>query len=132
LARSRNLSRTKIYPNGPGTPAYRFTRIMDELEKRWPDPSPHSAQAPEGRLLRMIDDERVKNLFEKERLRSALQNAIIALDDWTNTYASEFCDEERVKEAHDRIAEYGTIGYIASVVKQCRDALENKEISNNE
>lgn len=105
---------------------------MDELEKRWPVPAPLSAQAPEGRLLRQIDDERIANLFERERLRSALQEAIIALDDWTNSYAPEFCNPERVKEAQDRIYEYGTIGYIASVVTRCREALENKEKSNDE
>ena len=61
---------------------------------------------------------------ELQSLRAALKTAIIALDDWTNTYAPEFCDEERVKQAQNRLTEYGTLYYIATVVKQCRDALK--------
>ena len=59
-----------------------------------------------------------------EALRAALKNAIIALDVWTSTFAPEFCDEERVKQAQNRLTEYGTLYYIANVVKQGRDALK--------
>jgi hypothetical protein len=55
-------------------------------------------------------------------LRKALDAAILALDDWTNSYAPEFCEEFRVKMARDRIIEHGTLWYIATVVEQCRKA----------
>lgn len=59
-----------------------------------------------------------------EATEAALKSAILALDDWTNTYAPELCDEERVKQAQARITEYGTLAYIATVVEQCRNALK--------
>jgi len=68
-------------------------------------------------------------MSEVESLRTALKAAIIALDDWTNTYAPEFCDEERVKQAQNRLTEHGTLYYIATVVKQCSDALKGKEMN---
>jgi len=67
---------------------------------------------------------KIEDEDEGDALRNALKTAIIALDDWTNTYAPEFCDEERVKQAQNRLTEYGTLYYIATVVKQCRDALK--------
>jgi predicted RNA-binding Zn-ribbon protein involved in translation (DUF1610 family) len=52
-----------------------------------------------------------------ETLRAALRKSTQALDDWTATFASEFCAETRVKEAHDRIMENGgTLAYIAGIV----------------
>jgi hypothetical protein len=41
--------------DGPGSPARRFDALLQELEKRFPDPEPYSAQAPEGRYVAMID-----------------------------------------------------------------------------
>lgn len=58
-----------------------------------------------------------------EQLIDALKTSITALDDWLNTYASELCNEERVKEAYQRIHQYGTIGYIANVQLKNREAL---------
>lgn len=60
---------------------------------------------------------------DNERLRTALKRSMIAIDDWLNTEAEELCDEERVKQARARIAEWGTIGYIADVQAQNRKAL---------
>jgi len=61
----------------------------------------------------------------KKELRAALDRSRIAIDDWLNTYASEFCDEERVKEAGTRIREGGgTLAYIADVQEQNREALK--------
>jgi len=59
-----------------------------------------------------------------------MQEAITALDDWTNIYAPELCNEERVKEAQNRINEYGTLAYIAAVVDNCHEALkeDNEQI----
>lgn len=61
-------------------------------------------------------------------LREALERSKTALDDWINTYASEFCDEERVDEAGQRIREGGgTLAYLADIQKQNRDALKGAE-----
>lgn len=117
---------------GPGTVYARFGWLMDELDKRFPDPEPYSSSSlPEKRVLQDLDNERIRHLFEIEQLRSALNAAVIALDDWTNLYASEFCDEERVKEAQARIEQYGTLYYIASVVKKSRDALKDTSWQKN-
>ncbi len=61
----------------------------------------------------------------KKQLREALDRSRVAIDDWLNTYASEFCDEERVAEAGTRIRESGgTLAYIADVQEQNREALK--------
>ena len=57
-------------------------------------------------------------------LEKALTESVTAIDDWLNTYAAEMCDEARVKEARDRIQQYGTIGYIAHIQEANRKALE--------
>lgn len=93
---------------------------MDELHKRWPDPEPFSAQAGEDRAFKMIDEDR-------NSTQTALQSAITALDDWLNTYASEFCDPQRVEEAQTRLQEHGTIAYITDVTTQCRAALNRNK-----
>lgn len=62
------------------------------------------------------------NLKDKEVLTAALDAAILALDDWTNIHASDFCDEVRVAEANARVNERGTIAYIADTVQQCKEA----------
>jgi hypothetical protein len=64
----------------------------------------------------MIDDDRRSK-------DTALQAAITALDDWTNLYAPEHCNPQRVAEAKERVGSVGTIAYIADVVAQCRAAL---------
>ena len=62
----------------------------------------------------------------ERRLRAALDRSRIAIDDWLNTYASEFCDEARVAEAGKRIRdEGGTLAYIADVQQQNREALKS-------
>lgn len=41
---------------GPGTVSYRFTRLLDELEKRFPHPNPFdSTKTPEAYMLEAID-----------------------------------------------------------------------------
>ena len=60
-----------------------------------------------------------------EKTEAALRRSMVALDDWLNTYAEEFCDEQRVKEARERIKEFGTIGYIAEVQQQNHAALSS-------
>ena len=42
--------------NGPGTPYTRWQRIMEELERRFPDPQPYASSCPaEARYLEAID-----------------------------------------------------------------------------
>ena len=56
--------------------------------------------------------------------RGALEAASQALDDWLHTYASEFCNAERVRQSYERIAERGTIGYIAQVQQRINEVLK--------
>lgn|SRR5690606_33651388 len=128
MMRHKKIVRQMPTKKGSSTVYARFGWLMDELDKRFPVPEPYSSSSlPEKRVLQDLDNERIRHLFEIEQLRSALNAAVIALDDWTNLYASEFCDEERVKEAQARIEQYGTLYYIASVVKKSRDALKDTE-----
>lgn len=67
--------------------------------------------------------------MDKQKLLEALNAAITALDDWTNTYASEFCDENRVKEAWKRIKDNGgTVAYIADTLQLCKDARNSLDV----
>lgn len=61
----------------------------------------------------------------QDKQREALGAAITALDDWSCITAPEFCNEERVKAANNRLHEHGTLHYIATVVEQCRQALKD-------
>ena len=61
---------------------------------------------------------------DKEVLTAALDAAILALDDWTNIYAEDFCGEARVAEAKARLNEYGTVWYIANTVQTLVKAKE--------
>ena len=64
----------------------------------------------------------------KKELRAALERSKTAIDDWLNTYASEFCDEARVSSAIKRIRVHGgTLAYIAGIQEQNRDALKAAE-----
>ncbi len=72
-----------------------------------------------------------ESALERE-LRAALTRSVTALDDWLNTYAPEFCDEARVKEASKRLRERGTLAYIADVQEQNREALGIKLPTNGE
>ncbi len=50
-------------------------------------------------------------------LEGALVKSTQALDDWTSTYAEEFCDSDRVTAAWRRITDNGgTLAYIAGIV----------------
>lgn len=54
--------------------------------------------------------------MRKPTLKAALETSVMAIDDWLNIYASDFCDEERVREASQRIRKAGgTLAYIALV-----------------
>jgi hypothetical protein len=59
-----------------------------------------------------------------DRLADALDASRMALDDWLNTYASEHCNAERVREANDRIMDSGgTLAYIAGLQATNRGVL---------
>ena len=64
------------------------------------------------------------SILHKEDLRKAIDAGILALDDWTHTFASEFCDKARVAEAKARLNEYGTLWYVASTVETLAKAKE--------
>ena len=61
---------------------------------------------------------------DKEALTASINAAILALDDWTHSYAPDFCDEARVTEARARLTENGTLWYIATTVDRLRKAKE--------
>lgn len=61
---------------------------------------------------------------ENERLRNAVKQSQLAIDDWLHTFAPEHCKEEHVIETDNRIwYRGGTLAYIADVQKENRDAL---------
>lgn len=60
---------------------------------------------------------------EVETLRKALERSIVALDDWLNLHAPDECNDQRVKEARERISKAGTLAYIAEVQSFNRAAL---------
>lgn len=67
--------------------------------------------------------------MDNQKLIETLNAAITALDDWTNTYASDFCDEARVAEAWRRIKDNGgTIAYIADTLQLCKDARDSLNV----
>lgn len=61
-------------------------------------------------------------MTREKQLKEALQNHVVALDDWLNLYASEFCDKVRVKEAYERIHRNG--GHLAYIAKLQQAACE--------
>lgn len=68
-------------------------------------------------------------LARNEELETRLRISTQALDDWTSTYASEFCNDARVKEAWQRITDGGgTLYYIASIVSVNHALLRGEHI----
>lgn len=65
--------------------------------------------------------EGLKKLFEIKD--DALQQSVVAIDDWLNVSASDLCDSRRVREAKTRINEEGLLSYIANVQTINRKAL---------
>src|SRR5271165_2627938 len=98
---------------GAGTMQRRFLHILEMLEERYPDPEYYSSSSPEIRYIEQID----KQITDNTKMREALEDAIVALDDWMNIYASEFCDADRVAEARKRLSQDGSLYYIATVLQ---------------
>ncbi len=117
MAKVRSLRKDAAEKNGPGSPVARFHYLMNELEKRFPNPHPFGPGLPEAQYLDQID----QTLAMKN---DAIDTAIVALNDWLHVYAPEFCDEKRVVEAQNRLQEGGTLYYIATVLQKCRPALK--------
>lgn len=119
-----------MHYKGPGTSHSRFTRLLMALIDKFPTSVPlqfSSSLLPEEIILKDIDIDRKNREEEVQRLRTALESAIIALDSWTCTYAPEFCDEKYVEEAQQRIAYGGgPLAYIADTVSECKNALKGK------
>ena len=49
---------------------------------------------------------------------------MVALDDWINIFAGEFCDRDRVEEAITRVSERGVIWYVADIQERKRSAVK--------
>jgi hypothetical protein len=80
------------------------------------------------------DGRKEQPISERERaLQRALARSVTALDDWINTYASEFCDADRVAAAGKRIMDQGgTLAYIADIQEENRKALDVNLPTNGE
>lgn len=63
--------------------------------------------------------------------REAIETSVTAMDDWLNTFAPEHCDEDRVKEALDRVNRAGTVAYIAHVQLKNGEALSTLDDSHD-
>lgn len=62
----------------------------------------------------------------ERRLEAALVRSITAIDDWLNIYASDLCDEARVREARVRIrSNGGKLAYVANLQQKNREALRD-------
>lgn len=103
-----------------GTPYARFNWIMDELEKRYPDPNPLSSSPPELRFLAALD-------YERAVLRESIKLAQTALNDWLRVHAPEECNADLVAETRDRLRQFGTVYYIAMVQQQLFKALNGDQ-----
>jgi hypothetical protein len=60
---------------------------------------------------------------EVELLKSALAGAIEALNCWTCIHADDMCSEKSVREAKQKVYEYGTLSYISSASAPISQAL---------
>ena len=77
---------------------------------------------PTAQIMRQKDD--IHALRKQLRVAcEALDICILALDDWTHTYASELCDEAAVDRSLGRM-QSGTLAYIADVRRQAIEARE--------
>jgi hypothetical protein len=110
--------------NSDDTP--KIPDLDDLLDHVWGQCGNHTSEDPDSLgPCRLCDPEDKPPMPTKqEALEEALKRSITALDDWLNTYASEFCHEWRVKEARERIMEEGgTLAYIGDLQAQNRKAL---------
>lgn len=108
----------------PGTVDARFHNLMAELEKRYPDASPYPrGPLPETRHLAAID-------YDRERLRSAVRIAKIAMDDWLHSCAPEFSGEEAVDQTNARLMSGGIVHYIATITEHLTKVLKESENGN--
>lgn len=69
---------------------------------------------------RRVNNATAYRFYKKQtrELKESLAEAVQGLDDWTATYAPEFCGHEMVQGAQNRLREYGTIAYIANIVSK--------------
>jgi hypothetical protein len=75
-------------------------------------------------LLPVTDDD-IRVMADNERLREALEASELAIDDWLHTYAPEFGDADRVRQAQSRIFNRGgAIPYIGETQRRNRAALK--------
>lgn len=92
--------------------------------------SPVNEVVVETRTSKALAEHIVKTHNEavEGKLRSALEAlelSYVALNDWLHQYASEFCNEDGVKEAEARIREAGgTLAYITDIREEIREVLK--------
>ena len=103
-------------------------KLRDDVSLLYDRPDKGWAAVKVSDLIQAVESFSREERARVGELEGALQASRIGLDDWLNQYASELCDEERVKEARERIADNGgTLAYIAQLQDQNRRALQGKE-----
>ena len=98
-------------------------KLIEEFKEFFPDGGTSATWLDSALLCGVVEKDLLPYI---DALESALEKSVVALDDWTNTYANTFCNEKRVKEAQDRLNERGTLWYIAQVQKQNREVIGDK------
>lgn len=89
----------------------------------WSD-KPHRVVYDAAKIINAAAAELATLRAENERLRAALIQSVTAIDDWLNIYASDLCEDARVKEAKCRVFKYGTLAYISRVQEVNKDAMK--------
>lgn len=110
-------SHTPTDISAPVAPDSLVARLRERAEKLYDGWTPGNA------ALALIAAEMSEAADRLERVTQALARSMVALDDWLNVYAPEHCNADRVAEARARIAEGGTLGYIAGLQAANRAAL---------
>lgn len=72
----------------------------------------------------------MEDKMKNNELATVLKTNIQALDDWLNIWASDFCNESRVREARNRVNKVGVVAYIAEIQEQNRKTLRFLERTN--
>lgn len=68
--------------------------------------------------------EALKVKEQRDELLSALETALLCIEDEVNLYAPDMCDAERVAEAKARHGEGGTLYYYAVAIGKAKDAIK--------
>jgi len=119
MSKKRSLNRTSNGSTGPGSVYARFLFLLREVEKRYPQSSSFkfSSRPPELALLESHDN-------SVDKLRSALNDAKIVLNDLLILECNDLSDPKMFKEARDRVDAKGSISYITETLMKITESLK--------